>query len=634
MAILVHLSNRTLVLILAVSVVATAVAAAPMGDRVTDVIVGRNNRGPYTLSWTNIDLSSVIVVVNGLTLRKGEHYTIDSEKGLISFTSPVKADAIVRVSYNTVPGKSQRNTGQLNVPITLNVFQRQDANLQVTGLYAQDDPRNPDVGRVLVGIGGEKKWGSTKLSSQFFVGQRREDDRRATQPESGGHSAFKVGAESEFGSLKVFGSLAQAGQGFVGSKETGIAPGNRRSEMLVTFSPDSKLQASSRLQQVENLTAGGGKSVVQEHNVVVRPSHETKIALSHTVSQASKDNAEKTVQSTSVKVEQKLGQSTAATLTTTSATVDANGSTEKTQSQQLTISNQKAAAQVVLQKKESEGLGESTTTDVSVSAKPLAHTEIKGRLFTTERSDTTLFQREVSLVSKPLEFAKLEAGLTQAGKDQQDDVTKQVKLELTPFTNTKLTAGLKYTEFGANLMTIKDYAAQMQPLKFATVTASVRERNAKGSDAPDTTAVQVSLAPLRYFTLTGSYIENPEDTRGQIQAFNAANLGVKFKVGSVDVSTEYGSKEEYLASRTADEAKIDLHFPAFGGGTLTTGFRTYRILDASALSSNTFSLGYRRSLGSSFSLSLAAYYTQYMKDRAVMPDKTEYNVEASVGIRF
>lgn len=633
MVILRHLTNRIMVLILTASVVVAAVAAAPTGDRVTDVIVGRNNRGPYTLSWTNIDLSSVTVVVNGLTLRKGEHYTIDSEKGLISFTSPVKADAIVRVSYNTIPGKSQRNSGQLNVPVTLNVFRGQDANLQVTGLYVQDDPRNPDAGKALVGIGGEKKWGSTKLSSQFFVGQRRDDDRLATQAESGGHSAFKVGAESEFGSLKVFGSLAQAGRGFVGSKETGIAPGKRTSEMLVAFSPDSKLQASSRLQQVENLTAGGGKSVVQEHSVVVRPGEETNIALSHTASQASIDNVEKTVQSTSVKVEQKLGQS-AATLTTTTAAVTANGNTEKTQSQQLKIANQKATAQVVLQKKESEGLGESTTTDVSVSAKPLAHTEIKGRLFTTERPDTTLFQREVLLVSKPLEFAKLEAGLTQIGKDQQDDVTKQVKLELTPFTNTKFTAGLKYTELGTSLMTIKDYAAQMQPLKFATVTASVRERNAKGSDAPDTTAVQVSLAPLRYFTLTGSYIENPEDTRGQMQAFNAANLGVKFKVGNVGVATEYSSKEEYLANRTADEAKIDIHFPAFGGGTLTTGFRTYRILDASALSSNTFSLGYRRTLGSSFSLSLSAYYTQYMKDRVVMPDKTEYNVEASVGIRF
>ncbi|MDH7603046.1 MAG: hypothetical protein QHI38_12970, partial [Armatimonadota bacterium] len=352
------------------------------------------------------------------------------------------------------------------------------------------------------------------------------------------------------------------------------------------------------------------------------------------VTEASKNNAEKTTESTSVKVEQKLSESTAAVLTASTSTVAASGSTEKTQSQQLAVTSQKAAAQVALQKKESGGLGETTTTDVSVTAKPLAHTEVKGRFLTTERPDTTLFQREVSLVSKPLEFAKFEAGLTQTGKDQQEDVTKQVKLELTPLANTKITAGLKYIESGASLMTIKDYAAQMQPLRFATVTASVREREARGNDAPDTTAVQVSLAPLRYFTLTGSYTSNPEDTRGQIQAFNAANLGVKFKVGSVGVTTEYTNKEEYLANRSANETKVDLSFPAFGSGTLSTGFKTSRLLDGSALTSNTYSLGYRRSLGSRFNLSLTAYYTQYMKDRAVMPDKTEYNIEASLGVRF
>ncbi|MDH7603234.1 MAG: hypothetical protein QHI38_13940, partial [Armatimonadota bacterium] len=271
--------------ILAVLVFAAAATAAPVGDRVTDVIVGRNNRGPFTLSWTNIEPSSVTVVVNGLTLRKGEHYSIDCEKGLISFTSPVKADAIVRVSYNIIPGKSQRNTGQLNVPITLNVFQKQDASLQITGLYAQDNPQNPEAAKALVGIGGEKKWSTTKFSSQFFVSQRREDGRQGSQAEPGGHTALKLGTESTFGALKVFGSFAQAGEGFAGGKETGIAQGKRTSEMLVTFSPDSKLQASSRLQQVESV-AGGEKTVAQEHNVVVKPSEETKIALSHTVTEA------------------------------------------------------------------------------------------------------------------------------------------------------------------------------------------------------------------------------------------------------------------------------------------------------------------------------------------------------------
>ena len=631
---LIDLNKRILLLTLAVLILSAVTAAAPVGERVTDVIVGRNSRGPYTLSWTNIDPSSVIVVVNGITLKRGEHYNIDCEKGVISFNSIVKNDAIVRVTYSTTPGKSQRNTGKVNIPVTLNVFQRQDASLQVTGLYMQDDPRNPDVGKTIVGVGGEKKWAQTKLSSQVFLSQRSEGETRTSQTSSGSGSAFRLGTESNFGALKVFGSLTQAAEGFAGTKETGIAAGKRTSEMLVTFSPDSKLQASSRLQQVENLTAAGGKSVVQEHNLVVKPSEETRIALSHTVAEASQSSSEKTVESTSVKVEQKLGSSAAATLSATTSSTAANGASEKTQSQQLMIASEKAVAQVAVQKKESEIAGETATTDVSVTAKPFANTQLKGRVLTTEQQGSTLFQREVSLVSKPLEVATLEAGFAQKGKDQDDDVTKQVKLELTPIPNTKLTAGFKYVESGPSLMTIKDYAAQMQPLKFATLSASLRQRAARADEAPDTASVQVSLAPFNYFTVTGSYQANPEDTRGQIQPFNATNLGVKFKVGNVGVTTEYTTKEEYLASRSANEAKVAVQFPAFGSGTLTTGFKTSRLLDGSLLASNTYSIGYSRGLGSTFNLSLSAYYTQYMKNRAVMPDKTEYSAELSLGIRF
>jgi hypothetical protein len=59
----------------------SALCALAAGEMVTDVIVGRNNKGPYALSWTNIDSSSVVVICNGLMLKRGEKYNIDG--GLI-----------------------------------------------------------------------------------------------------------------------------------------------------------------------------------------------------------------------------------------------------------------------------------------------------------------------------------------------------------------------------------------------------------------------------------------------------------------------------------------------------------------------------------------------------------------------
>ena len=175
-------------------------AAAQNGsNEVTDVMVGRNNKGPYMLSWTNMDPASVRVVINGMTLKRGEKYNIDYAKGMISFTSTVLTDAIVRVSYSKVPGKSQQNTNKVNVPVTLNVFQGQDASVQVTGLYAQDDPKNPDAGKTVVGVGGEKKWDTSKVSSQFFMSQRNEPNKNGAGGDAWDRSAFKLGSETAKG---------------------------------------------------------------------------------------------------------------------------------------------------------------------------------------------------------------------------------------------------------------------------------------------------------------------------------------------------------------------------------------------------------------------------------------------------
>ncbi|MGQ9455785.1 MAG: hypothetical protein ACUVRS_03505 [Armatimonadota bacterium] len=623
----------SIVIICAIVLTASVAFAVPTGELVTDIIVGRGNRGPYTLSWTKIEPSSVTVIVNGITLKRGEHYNVDCEKGLISFNSAVKNDAIVRISYAIIPGKSERNTGKLSVPVSLSVFQRQDASLQVTGLYVQDNPKNPDSGKTLVGIGGEKRWGQTKLLSQFYVSQQG-DEKSGGQGSSSDRSAFKVSTESYFGSLKVFGNLVHAGQSFAGGRETGLGQGKKVTEMGVVFSPDSRLEASSRFQQLADSTALGSKSVLQEHKVVVKPTDETKIVLTHTSTETAQSNTERAVESTSLNLEHKLSESATAALSAVTSTTVTNGSSEKTQSQQLTIATEKTVTRVAMQEKETDASGKTAETDVSIVAKPLATAEIKGRVLTTQNPGGSLFQREVSVVTKPVEFARVEAGFTQKGSSQEDDVTKQVRLELTPAPNTQLVAGYRYIETGSRVMTIKDYVALTRPVKFITFSANVRQREAKLEDAPDTATVQVTFEPFKYFTLTGSYQSNPEDTRGQVQAFNATNLGVKFKVGSVGIATEYTTKEEYLASRSADEARIDLRFPAFGDGVLTTGFRTFRLLDGSLLSSNTYSLGYTRKLGSNFSFSLTAYYTQYVKDRAVLPDKTEYSAEASLGVRF
>ena len=631
------LLNKRIAALVLVFLAFSAVYALAAGEMVTDVIVGRNNKGPYVLSWTNIDPSSVVVIVNALTLKRGEKYNIDFAKGMISFTSIVLNDAIVRESYSLIPGKSDRNAGKVSVPVTLNVFQRQDASVQVTGLYAQDDPNNPDAGKTVVGVGGEKRWATSKVTSQLFTSQRNEDGKPGQEGDAWERSAFKVGSETTVGAFTIGGSVLHAGKEFAGGKETGLGQGKRASDMAVSFSPGSKVQASARVQQSED-TAGaatGSKSLTQEQSVVVAPTQGTKVALTHTTTETSTAavNSGASVESAGVKVDQKVGNATASVAAATSTASTASG-TEKTQSQAVTFAGDKASAQVSLTQKESDAQGQATATDVAVQAKLIGNTQVQGHMINASDKDKTLFQRDVSIVSKPVEFAKVEGSFSQKGVNEDDDVTKAARVEVSPFSHTQLSAGYKYIESGASVMTIRDYAAATRPARFVSFSGSLRQRETAADDAPDSTALQMSLAPLDYFTLTGGYQSNPEDKQGQVQSYNATDVGMKVKFGSVGLTTGYSAKNEYMARRLSDEGKIGLEMPAFGRGTLTTGLKVSRMLDGSMTSSNTYSLGYTHDLGSLFNFSLMGYYTQYLKDRAVMPDKTEYSAEASLGVKF
>ena len=632
------LLNKRIAALALVCLATSAACAAASGEIVTDVIVGRNNKGPYPLSWTNIDPSSVVVIINGITLKKGEQYDIDCAKGIISFRSILLNDAIVRVSYSLIPGKSERNPGKISVPVTLSVFDRQDASLRVTGLYAQDDPKNPEAAKTVVGVGGEKKWAQSTLTSQFFVSRRKQDDRLGTEASSWDQSAFRVGSQTTLGAFTFGGSMMYAGKQFAGGSETGLGQGKRAGDLLVSFSPDSRLQASAGVRQTEDTVgaAAGTKSVIQEQNLVVAPADGTKVAVSHTSTQttAASTGSSTSVESTAVKVNQKIGSAAAASVTASTLTSTKPGGTEKTQSQSVVVTGGALAAQVGLTQKESDAAGQAKTTDVAVQAKLGGGTQLQGRIVNAEDGDKTTFQRDVSIVSKPVEFARVEASFSQKGVNDKDDVAKAAKVELSPFAHTQLSAGVKYVENGPSAMMIRDYAASTRPAGFVSFSGSLRQRTTAGGEAPDSAAAQLSLAPTKTVTFTGGFQSNPEDNQGRIQAYRATELGMKLRFGSVGLSTGYAAKDEYAAGRLSDEGKIGLELPAFGGGTLAAGYKMSRLLDGSRTTSNTYSLGYSHALGSSLSLSLTGYYTQYLKDRALLRDKTEYSAEASVGLKF
>lgn len=277
--------------------------------------------------------------------------------------------------------------------------------------------------------------------------------------------------------------------------------------------------------------------------------------------------------------------------------------------------------------------GQTTKTNVAIQAAPVANVQIAASAADNVVNSTRQFQRDVSLTSTPLRFAKVMAMYSQKGVNDLDDVTQGAQLELTPLRNTKFAAGYKYAEAGPRALTIYDYSAQSKPWDFLSFVGSYRQRDLNIADAPDSSAVSVALGP-KVFALTGEYQSNPENKDGAIQNFNSTSVGIRTKVGSVGVETNYFERNDYLIDQLSDEKKLNLAMPVFGHGKLTTGCKFGRTLGAVEQTSRTYLLGYQHSIGSDFSLSFTGYYTQYIQTRMCPPGKDEVSAEASLGAKF
>ena len=58
------------------------------------------------------------------------------------------------------------------------------------------------------------------------------------------------------------------------------------------------------------------------------------------------------------------------------------------------------------------------------------------------------------------------------------------------------------------------------------------------------------------------------------------------------------------------------------------------MLSASDTMSRTYSLGFKRDLGSDFNLTFSGYYTENLQDNVVQDGKTETGVNATFGMKW
>lgn len=677
----------------------------PNQDFVTDVIVGHNTKGPYTLSWTNVDQNSITAVVNGRSLKKGKDFNIDPAKGMMAFDSVVANDSIVRITYKIIPGKSQKTTGKFNIPVSLNVFQSKKGSIKVSGLYAQDDPNNPNAGKTVFGLEGERSWAGTKINSQFLVSDKNATNNAGDQSGTWERASVKVGSDTSVGDVKIKSSFSHAGSQFAGAKEYGVGVGKDITDVSADYSTNKQIKVGAKFLRSED-TGGntkGNHSTLNQQTINWMPVAATKLMLTHTqtVIGTAAANSDRTVDSSQMKLEQDLGSKTHASAMIDNSVISSANFKDTVRTMQASmVSNpnkrvnlrsmvsqktsemygneqsfsfgvnakpidqvsvdmaygtatnnavghqtttdikvtaspiQSVAVQAAMSTVDSSKNGQSTKTNVSVQASPLKNVQIKSSLAGSAQNQNEQFQRDVSLTGTPAKYAKITALMSQKGINNWDDVTKGAALELTPVANASLSAGYRYNEYGSRILTVTDYAASMKPWSFFSASGSFRNRELNQDIAPDSTAFALALSPWNVFALTGDYQYNPEDKTGNVQNYKSTNVGLSTKIGSIGITSNYKTKNEYLLNRLSDEQRFGLELAAFGHGKICSGYNIARQLDGSQLATRTYSLGYKHAVGSDFTLSLNGYLTQYMQNKIMQPDKNEVSAEASFGIKF
>lgn len=224
--------------------------------RTTDILVGQDKTGPYSLLWKNIRPEGATVTVDGGALAPAD-YTLDAAAGTVTFRTALKNRSVARVDYGYEPNKAQRNTSALALqPITVSLLNTNGARgslgLQVTALPGAAE--NP---LLVWGLSGKTGLLGGGLSSELMLSPD-------TDGKGGGALADRAGVRLGYAltsdRAKIDLSFARAGEGFApgAGKAFSLADPSERWSLAAQASPAAWISGELKLLGARDLAGKNG----------------------------------------------------------------------------------------------------------------------------------------------------------------------------------------------------------------------------------------------------------------------------------------------------------------------------------------------------------------------------------------
>lgn len=612
----------------AVSAVSTPLDG--LNGQYTDVVFGRNVKGPYLLSWKGLRPGSEIVTRDGVVLKRDADYTFDWASGALSFPAPLSPSQIVRVVYAADTPDSKPNSSTLNLPMQWTLWSQNKNKLTFNSLY-KPDPTGTNPGSSLLTnlqfLDSTRLARTSSLSSGLFVDLH------------GGDWLARAGAkfadQTKFRNADIGASYSYAGALFGQADASGLAAGREIMQANGTFTPLKSLKFTTLVRQTNELLdpskllpgapSKGNDTLETVQGFSLTLPEKGKIDGSRGVTTVTNPNGDSvTTTSDAVKVQRQIVQGTQATVGYEAQTIIPTSRIQGEEKDQGTYTQK---------------------TSVEVRSTPAKQLSVTGTFRNTlggaNAGDSDSLHIEATPIAS-LKQLKVTTGFEDIYQETGVQRKREALVDLPTLTRTKtqISGGVQQLENAGKEQFIGIVSAKSSPLRYVQLDGGAKLRqgtlpdNTPDPDIVNTYNLKFALTPSRFLKVTGNVAHNPEADGGAVQRLLKQTIGLESDWGRFLFKGQYGTENAYQTDKINSLLNLGLDLRLTKWDTLSTGFEGRSAFDTSLTSSTTYRLGFTHKLGTALDLNLTGSYTQTLLNGVATVDKPELKAEAKVGLKF
>ncbi len=509
-----------------------------------DTFYGKNTKGPFMLTWKPIARDSDKVTVNTQPMQKGSDYDIDYIAGMIAFREPVNFGDAIFVSYKYDPTIASKMNNDLNIPLTLSIYNNEKTKLQLIGSYKQDKNINANnTGSMVFGISGDKNSGNTKLSSMFLLNSFSNNDSSFLSK-----AALKFDTATDIDKLKFTSSYQRIGSDFASAKDYGLQQGKELMDFGASYEANKYLSLSSSYKKTTEL-AGANKDnseSVAAHNIAFNKSGSPSLNVNRTEVDKHTAGSDQKTTTDVIKMDHSFDTKTSVTASHNSVLTEKGASKHKSVTDQLSLNSQLSKtliANALLMQTDVTGVGKTDIYGMSFNNQASKNLNMRAGFTRSENEFRGSDNSETfNLSAAPSSTMQIAFDLLHRNTDAAgSELSHMIKVDSALRSDTTLELSMfgKDTEAFADELT-KMAKLSTTALKNTRIQLDWQDKNTDVAGREDIGKLTVEASPDKKVKVAGMLEQRESDTNHD---FNKEAKVTINPTGAIAFSGAYGEKE-------------------------------------------------------------------------------------------